>query len=257
MQNQSSATLERVYQFLLRCGNEHDPTHFCGAIAKELHHLIPYDQARVLFLDSSGKIRSSLLYGVDKQTWQTFLDYYLDGCTVSSYSLKEPLHLSENEKVHVCDWTDQDTCEAYDLFESTYVRPLQLKYCLGMGLTDQHNCIRCILSFDRTKPIPYSEDELRLIRRLRPLLDNLFINFFTAQNTALNQDDFLFREYSLTKREKEIASLLLSGASPSSISERLCISVATAYKHIANMYKKMHVTNRQEFIARLYEHPPA
>ncbi|EET58851.1 hypothetical protein BRYFOR_09139 [Marvinbryantia formatexigens DSM 14469] len=47
----------------------------------------------------------------------------------------------------------------------------------------------------------------------------------------------------------------IGGATPAVISERLCISVTTAYKHIANMYKKMNVTNRQEFIARLYEKP--
>ena len=50
----------------------------------------------------------------------------------------------------------------------------------------------------------------------------------------------------------QIAGPVVGGANPASIAERLCISVTTAYKHIANMYKKMEVSNRREFIARLY-----
>lgn len=255
MQKQLKEDGVLFYQVLLQCGNEHDPCHFCGAIVRELHRLVPYDQARVIFLDVSGKIQSSLLYGVNQHTWQTFMNYYEDDCIGSKYSLKEPLHLTENEKVNLCDWTDQKTQDAHDLFASTYVRPLQLKYCLGMGLSDIHNCIRCIISLDRTKAVPYSEEEIHIIRMLRPLLDNLFINFFTEPAFSVSQQDLMLSAYSLTRRETEIARLILSGATPASISERLCISVTTAYKHIANMYKKMHVSNRQEFIAQLYGRP--
>ena len=62
MQKQSADYMELLYDFLLECGNEHDPYHFCGTIAQKLHRLIPYDQARVIFLNSAGK--NQLLYPV-------------------------------------------------------------------------------------------------------------------------------------------------------------------------------------------------
>ena len=255
MQTQTPEKQNQIYDFLLHCGNEHDPYGFCSVTAKELHHLIPYEQARVIFLDVTGKISSSLLFGVDKQDWQNFLNYYSEDCIGSRYSLKEPLRLSENERVALCDWTNLETRKAHDLFESSYVRPLQLKYCLGMSFCDQHACTRCIISLDRTRDVPYREDELALLRKLNPLLNNYFINFFTDRTINLNQQDFMFSEYGLTNRETEIARLILDGATPASIAERLCISVATAYKHLANMYGKMKVSNRQEFVTRLCGRP--
>lgn len=253
MQSLFDKYAESVYQFLLKCGNEHDPYHFCGTAARELNSLVSYDQARVIFLDTSGKIYSSVLYGVSKKTWQNFMSWYSDDLIGSKYSLKEPLHVSEDEKVALCDWTDPATCRAHDLFAASYVRPLHLKYCLGIGLTDNHGCLRCIISLDRIRAVPYTEKEIASLRKLYPLLNNYFVNFFTEKTEKLNLMDHLLAEYNLTPRENEIAQLILKGASAKAVAERLCISVTTTYKHIANMYKKMNVTNRQEFIARLHE----
>ena len=242
---------EAIYQFLLTCGREHDVHSLCAAIAKELRRLVQYDQARVIFLDISGKITTSLLYGVKQKNWNTFMDYYSADCIGSLYSLKTPLRLSEDEKVELCDWTDADRQGRNKQFVMDYVRPLRLNYCLGMGFSDGENCIRCIISLDRTGNCPYTEEEISLIRALHPLMDNLVVNLFTAPPKS--SQGFLFDQYGLTSRELEIAGLLCQGSAPSAISQRLCISVNTTYKHIANMYRKLNVTNRQEFIARVTE----
>ena len=237
---------EDIYQFLLCCGKEHDPYRFCNAVVKELHRFVLYDQARVIFIGESGKIQSSMLYGVSEKNWKAYLDFYDENIYGSAYSLKTPIRLSENEKVNVCDWTNEERRTKNPDFEEAYVRPLQLKYCLGIGLSDQHNCIRAIISLDRIKNIKFTENEISLIRKLRPLLDNLFINLLSDGVRDFSQRDFVMSHVVLTKREEEIVGLLYHGASPAAISERLCISINTAYKHIANVYKKMGVSNRQE-----------
>ncbi|MDD7739017.1 MAG: helix-turn-helix transcriptional regulator [Fusicatenibacter sp.] len=238
---------DSLYEFLLNCGNEHDPYAFCGAIAKGLHHFIPYDQARVIFLGKDGRIVSSLLYGVSQKTWNTFMDFYLDDCIGSTYSLKHPLHLSEDEKVNVCDWTDKKQKDGHKIFESYYVRSLKLTYCLGIGLSDINNSIRCIFSLDRTTDQRFTREELALVRKLRPLLDNYFINMMRDSSLNINQQDFVLSQSKLTEREKEIARLMYRGLTPADIGNTLCISINTAYKHIANMYKKLGVSSRQEF----------
>lgn len=242
---------DRLYEFLLNCGKEHDPYAFCGTIVKELYRFIPYNQARVIFLGLDGKIVSSLLYGVSQKNWNTFMDFYSDDCIGSIYSLKHPLHLSENEKVNICDWTDEKRKGAHKIFESYYVRSLKLTYCLGFGFTDMDNCIRCIISLDRTTDQQFTKDDILLIRRIRPLLDNYFINMMRDPSLEISQQDFVLSQSGLTEREQEIARLMYKGSTPAAVSEILCISINTTYKHIANMYKKLGVSNRQELFSLL------
>lgn len=53
-----------------------------------------------------------------------------------------------------------------------------------------------------------------------------------------------YQEIKLTKRELEVASLLLEGLANSEISTRLFISRASLKTHINNIYKKVPVTMR-------------
>lgn len=52
----------------------------------------------------------------------------------------------------------------------------------------------------------------------------------------------------LTNRETEILRELSSGASYSSIGEKLFISPLTVRKHVANLYEKLHVSSRTQII---------
>jgi len=55
-----------------------------------------------------------------------------------------------------------------------------------------------------------------------------------------------FKNYSLTEREKEIASLLVQGITYQNISEQLFISLPTVKTHASNIYKKCNVKTRHE-----------
>lgn len=57
-----------------------------------------------------------------------------------------------------------------------------------------------------------------------------------------------FEEISLTKRERQVAELLLRGKSADEISEELAISPNTAKVHIQRIYRKANVTSRAEFL---------
>lgn len=58
--------------------------------------------------------------------------------------------------------------------------------------------------------------------------------------------------YGLTRRECEIAEYAVSGLDNRSLAEQLHISENTVKTHVANIYRKMGVTNRGELLNKLY-----
>ncbi len=58
-----------------------------------------------------------------------------------------------------------------------------------------------------------------------------------------------FKNYSITKREKEVALLLIEGKAYKQISEQLYISIPTVKTHTSTIYKKCNVKNRTELAA--------
>ena len=63
--------------------------------------------------------------------------------------------------------------------------------------------------------------------------------------------DSIYREYHITAREKQVAQLLAKGLLNKEISHQLGISHSTVDFHIQNLYKKLKVQNKVEFLNRL------
>ena len=57
-------------------------------------------------------------------------------------------------------------------------------------------------------------------------------------------------EFELSPREKEVINLLAGGNNYQQIAEQLFISVDTVRHHIKNIYKKLHVHNQSEAVAK-------
>lgn len=60
------------------------------------------------------------------------------------------------------------------------------------------------------------------------------------------------KHYNLTERENQIAILLLDGQSNQSIAEKLCISPYTSKDHTKNIFRKLSVNSREEFILKIF-----
>ena len=60
--------------------------------------------------------------------------------------------------------------------------------------------------------------------------------------------------HALTPREREIAALVLAGRRNADIARELYLSLKTIESHTRNIYAKLGVSSRVEFIARLSEH---
>jgi DNA-binding NarL/FixJ family response regulator len=60
--------------------------------------------------------------------------------------------------------------------------------------------------------------------------------------------------FSISKREKEILSLLAQGLDSTQIAEKLFLSVHTVRKHISNIYEKLHVCSRVQAVKVAIKH---
>jgi DNA-binding NarL/FixJ family response regulator len=58
------------------------------------------------------------------------------------------------------------------------------------------------------------------------------------------------QQYNLTKREKEILQLLISGKSYKQIAETCSISIQTLFSHSKNIYNKLNIHSRSEIAAK-------
>lgn len=57
----------------------------------------------------------------------------------------------------------------------------------------------------------------------------------------------------LTRRQREVAELIVRGLSAKQIAQTLCVSVATARSHIEHVYRRLGVNNRAQAVALLLE----
>jgi len=74
------------------------------------------------------------------------------------------------------------------------------------------------------------------------------LSLFKSDNNRSLQN---FNNYALTKREQEVATLLLKGHTYKQIAEQLFVSIPTVKTHTYNIYKKCKVHSRIELVTLL------
>ena len=67
--------------------------------------------------------------------------------------------------------------------------------------------------------------------------------------TRLDGCKRLAEEYGLTKREEEVLAFIAEGHSSAYVAEVLFISPNTARTHVHNIYRKLHVSSREDILS--------
>lgn len=241
---------ENIYDYTIECGCAHDPNEFVKTALNEMRSLVSYDQGLAYCLDENRRVQAQHLMNI-KSRWSTmYLEYYshlestrqsLNEAVVETYGM--PL-------VRQIVWSEEPITE----FLANYIMARGVTYSLTFVLFDLNGLPRVAVSLDRTRNVRFSEAEMAVVRLAVSQLGNLYKNFFVDPATVPGQGK---RESShdslapLTKREREVVDLLCQGLSPAHVARTLHISVATAYKHISHIYKKLNVSSQQELLVRV------
>lgn len=240
-----------IHHFLLECGEMQHPKEFCTTVAQKIKEFVPYDQARIYYLNDNRTVYDESLFEVDKRWTKAYHEYYSQ-VENGRYSLFEKTeknghYFYPNTEDRVRDWT---TCKP-DEFINDYLRPQKIQYSFGFSLHDNYHSAKSMFILDRITYKKFTNEELDILNFLLPHLENLYKNFYIDVSESNDFSTCLEEQSLLTKRETEIANLLGKGVSPTNISKKLWICQSTVYKHISHIYEKLNVSNRQELLVKL------
>ncbi|MDO4299798.1 MAG: helix-turn-helix transcriptional regulator [Clostridia bacterium] len=200
---------------------------------------IPYNQAYFIIIDDEGRLMPelSVFNNIDEKSKSDFIkkyfykDYINDICSFSKSVCYRDTDILTDEK--------RKNSEIYKYF----FKPQNLD--TGCGLIIMNNeRVCCFLNILRSKyENDISDYEFEVLKTFMPHFEKNILNFY---KNKLNLDFSHFTSYNLSKREKEIASLVLKGCSNEEIGDCLNISIATVKKHLNNIFKKTGVTRRTQ-----------
>lgn len=246
-----TADWEKVYQIIRSCGSANTPKNFAIEVLSSIKELCAYDNALVYFLDGNGKVCNQYLINIDERWSSLYLEYYANTDS-QRFSCYRRIQEGPNQTtLNVRDWGHEQSKE----FVPNLIHPRGLRYSCGFAFSDMQGNYRTIISLDRLSGENFSAEEIGLLYTVLPPLNDLHKNFFYQGINLLAVKRATWDGANLTARESQVANLLCQGISPAGISGSLHISQSTTYKHIANIYTKMHVSSLQELLVRLLNWP--
>ena len=243
---------------LERCEQVHIPHDFGVMVVNAVRRIFSYDQARVYFFDDAGAIYDQYLIGVSQKVIKEYHGRYAhtdnELYEAEGRARSHALLIAQGKRRRyepmLMDWERESHTT---VFYREHMASQDIRWCTGLALFDMADRVRVLYSLDRlsNRPKP-STAELQLLGFANQHLDALYRNFFVeaplgqASSIALSQSDL-----PLTRREVEVAKLLLDGLSAKSVAHTLGISQATVYKHISNMHTKLGVNNQAALLHKL------
>ena len=240
---------KNVYDFVKACGSIHEPYEFCVQTLLHLKQIIGFDQGLILFLDKSRKIMNQYLLNIDKDWNRMYLEYYSRSKDIRFNLFTEEEEQADGANIRTIDWEQVPL----DEFIVDYIRIRELRYSLCFTLFDLDGSVRAAFSMDRTGLAePFSDDDIQWLRLIVPPISNLYKNFYASALGKQNNSHALWYTEELTDREAEVLSLFCWGLNPENIGKELHIATSTVNKHVSHIYKKMHVSNRQELLIRMF-----
>ncbi len=245
----SSISWEKCSDFVLACGSVHEPYRFCVTVLERIRDIVPYDQALFLMLDGNRKIARKHFVGFSEHWSQMYLNYYSKSMRDDFGLTKDVFEIEGAGYVDLIDWHELDWIR--DDFMVNYIRPRKLSQSLSFVLFDLKGAPATIFCLDRLGDGQFTAQEMETVRLITAHLGNLYKNLFVRPVEQVRMWDGIAGVDELTQREREVLDLLCQGIKPVYIARELRISLGTANKHIAHIYKKLGVNSKQELLVKL------
>ena len=160
MKRATEVPWEKIYDYVLTCGREHEPNNFVRVVLEEMSDLVPYDQGLVYCLDEHRRVEFQHLVNIKSRWSNMYLKYYSlllgDDFNLTS-DIDERFDIPYVEQIT---WSEAPLSE----FITDYIMARGVLCTLGMVLFDQNSLPRVAFAFDRTRSSSYSDREIEIVR---------------------------------------------------------------------------------------------
>ncbi|MBO7690351.1 MAG: hypothetical protein J6T14_05910, partial [Clostridia bacterium] len=206
---------QKLYEFIVDCGEDHDPYHFTVSIVDGLKDFFDFDSAMVFFLDGNRNMVDQYLYNFNPNWIRIYLDYYSKMEDVAPrFGLNiEAAEMESGPFISYIRWWDMPDSE----FIRDYINENRISESLSFVLYDLNRQPRSVFTFDMKDGKKFRKEDVELLYTLVPALNNLHKNFYVKIPGGFRHSNPLYTDAALTDREVEIVDLICQGVSPANI----------------------------------------
>lgn len=246
MAYQTELPWPKIYDYLTEVSAEPDLESFFYKAIERLTDLVPYDSSFAVLFDENGYITPNVFVKeIPEKSLREYLEYYqfIDSCRFGEHA---------STRTNYAEW--KSSIYRNNEFYADFIRPLNYSCSSGILLRNQQGGVGLTIGLNRVDGRGLTVRELQILETIQPYLENLF--WLYQKIDHLKTDLVYTSRFSrgckfLTKREREIASLLHRHLTAAEIATKLLVSRRTVEFHIMNIYEKLKVKTRRELILKL------
>ena len=142
-----------------------------------------------------------------------------------------------------------DKLKQHSIIYQEWLSPMGVYFSCGLSIVADGIPYGTMTLFRAFDDGDFTDKEIEILEYILRYIQQWLVGFYpngisyTGNQPQLKE---LQARYFLTNREDEIVRLIFSGADITQLSDMLFITENTVHKHIANIYKKMGVSNRTQ-----------
>jgi DNA-binding CsgD family transcriptional regulator len=232
----------RISDYLLEVGSARNLEEFGIRALSGLAELVPFDVNGFYgVINPTGGIYPRATVTEASKWFGLFNNYYC--------KIQPNLPAS---KTMITDWR----CWRHTEYVTDFIDPQGIGFSAAITYLEANDSLMGGFTLHRSKTSTcFSEQERQILEVIQPHLSNFHaINTLFAAGGIQPLPDAaaIASDYRcLTKREAEIAALICRRFQTPMIASHLLISPATVYRHVANIFAKLNVFNRDELLEKL------
>lgn len=213
---------------------------------KKVEALIPYQRAFFDLCSDKNGNRSFFQPVAVNLSDESLREYY---CTYESldysvWALSQDIALSYRDTDLVT-----DDIRTHSVFFTKWLQPLGIYYEGGCNIVSNGIVYGSVTLMREKQSGDFQNRELEISNILSRHLCSRFSRDFPngiRERNYFSPDAALASRFLLTQRECEVLKLIRAGLSNQQISEKLIISNNTTKKHVANLFRKLGISNRSQ-----------
>jgi DNA-binding CsgD family transcriptional regulator len=222
-------------------------------VCEEVQKLIPFPSAVLFARDPQScnyLLQDSHLYNAQISGLVSFCLYY------APLSPFHQVHLLF-EKKNISSVRITDLISPTRLCETEYCRdflaPLHIFYILSMQFKSSRGIFSSIALHRSRSDRDFTDREQEIINILIPHFSTSFKNIDSIQQGVVTDDGLMSKlvSFDLSRRQQDVAFLVMQGFSNREIGRRLFIAEQTVKDHVSDIFKKLRIRRRAELSAKV------